>query len=52
MSSNVPTREEALELLKKYNKSESLIKHALWKGLCATWPANAAMTKKNGALSV
>jgi len=25
----VPTREEALELLKKYNKSESLINHAL-----------------------
>jgi len=29
MSSNVPTREETFELLKKYNKSESLIKHAL-----------------------
>lgn len=29
MSSNVPTREEALELLKNYNKSDSLIKHAL-----------------------
>ncbi len=29
MSSNVPTREEALALLKKYNKSESLIKHAM-----------------------
>jgi predicted hydrolase (HD superfamily) len=29
MSINIPTREEALELLKKYNKSESLIKHAL-----------------------
>ena len=29
MSDNVPTRAEALELLKKYNKSESLIKHAL-----------------------
>lgn len=27
--SSQPTREEALELLKKYNKSESLIKHAL-----------------------
>ncbi|UCE55426.1 MAG: HDIG domain-containing protein [Desulfobacterales bacterium] len=29
MSSNVPAREETFELLKKYNKSESLIKHAL-----------------------
>jgi putative nucleotidyltransferase with HDIG domain len=29
MSSNIPTREEALALLKKYNKNESLIKHAL-----------------------
>jgi predicted hydrolase (HD superfamily) len=29
MNSKVPTREEALELLKSYNKSESLIKHAL-----------------------
>ena len=29
MSSNVPTRKETFELLKKYNKSESLIKHAL-----------------------
>ena len=29
MNPNIPTREEALELLKKYNKSESLIKHAL-----------------------
>jgi putative nucleotidyltransferase with HDIG domain len=29
MSSNVPTREEALNLLKQYNKNESLIKHAL-----------------------
>ena len=29
MSENVPTREEAFELLKKYNKTESLIKHAL-----------------------
>ncbi len=29
MSSNVPTREEALNLLKEYNKNESLIKHAL-----------------------
>jgi predicted hydrolase (HD superfamily) len=29
MSSSVPTREEAFALLKKYNKSESLIKHAL-----------------------
>jgi putative nucleotidyltransferase with HDIG domain len=29
MNSNVPTREETFELLKKYNKSESLIKHAL-----------------------
>ena len=27
--SNTPTREETFELLKKYNKSESLIKHAL-----------------------
>lgn len=26
---NLPNREEALELLKKYNESESLIKHAL-----------------------
>ena len=25
----IPNREETLELLKKYNKSESLIKHAL-----------------------
>jgi putative nucleotidyltransferase with HDIG domain len=28
MSSTMPTREEALVLLKKYNQSESLIKHA------------------------
>ncbi len=29
MDSNIPTREEALALLKQYNKNESLIKHAL-----------------------
>ena len=29
MSSNIPTRQSALELLKQYNKTESLIKHAL-----------------------
>ena len=29
MGSDIPTREEALALLKKYNKNESLIKHAL-----------------------
>ena len=29
MGSNVPTREEAFNLLKEYNKNESLIKHAL-----------------------
>ena len=29
MTEKVPTREEAFELLKKYNKTESLIKHAL-----------------------
>jgi putative nucleotidyltransferase with HDIG domain len=29
MGSNVPTREEALNLLKQYNKNESLIKHAM-----------------------
>jgi len=29
MSGKTPTREEAFELLKKYNKTESLIKHAL-----------------------
>jgi putative nucleotidyltransferase with HDIG domain len=29
MSPNVPTREETLNLLKQYNKNESLIKHAL-----------------------
>lgn len=29
MGSYVPTREDAFELLKKYNKSESLINHAL-----------------------
>ena len=29
MSSYIPTREDALQLLKQYNKSESLIKHAL-----------------------
>lgn len=29
MSKNIPTREEAFELLKKYNQTESLIKHAL-----------------------
>jgi len=29
MEGNIPTREEAFELLKKYNQSESLIKHAL-----------------------
>ena len=29
MSSNIPTRESAFELLKRYNKTESLIRHAL-----------------------
>ena len=29
MSENIPTREEAFDLFKKYNKTESLIKHAL-----------------------
>ena len=29
MSQQIPTRDETLELLKKYNKSDSLIKHAL-----------------------
>ena len=29
MNSKIPTREEALELLKKYNQNEALIKHAL-----------------------
>ena len=29
MGSNVPTREEALALLRQYNKNESLIKHAM-----------------------
>jgi putative nucleotidyltransferase with HDIG domain len=29
MSTKIPTRQQALELLKTYNKSESLIKHAL-----------------------
>ena len=29
MSEKIPTREEAFELLTKYNKTESLIKHAL-----------------------
>ena len=29
MTSNVPTRETAFQLFKKYNKSESLLKHAL-----------------------
>ena len=29
MSEKIPTREEAFELLKKYNNTESLIKHAL-----------------------
>jgi putative nucleotidyltransferase with HDIG domain len=29
MSSNIPTREQAFELLKQYNKTESLIRHAL-----------------------
>ena len=29
MSEKIPTREETLDLLKKYNKTESLIKHAL-----------------------
>ncbi|GFN34244.1 HDIG domain-containing metalloprotein [Tepidimicrobium xylanilyticum] len=29
MSKYIPTREEAFQLLKEYNKSESLIKHAL-----------------------
>lgn len=29
MNSNIPTREQALRLLKKYNKNEGLIKHAL-----------------------
>lgn len=29
MGNNIPTREEALQLLKEYNQDESLIKHAL-----------------------
>ena len=29
MSEKIPTREEAFELLKEYNKTESLVKHAL-----------------------
>ena len=29
MTENIPTREEAFELLKQYNQTESLIKHAL-----------------------
>ncbi|MBK9389863.1 MAG: HD domain-containing protein [Bacteroidetes bacterium] len=29
MSSNIPTREQAFELLKQYNKTDSLIRHAL-----------------------
>jgi predicted hydrolase (HD superfamily) len=29
MLTGIPTREAALELFKKYNKSESLYKHAL-----------------------
>ena len=29
MESKVPTREEAFDLLKEYNQSESLVKHAL-----------------------
>jgi len=29
MSSQIPTRDEALQLLRKYNKTESLINHAL-----------------------
>jgi len=29
MSTHVPTREEAYRLLKEFNKSKSLIKHAL-----------------------
>ena len=29
MSAKVPTREEAYDLLKEYNESDSLIKHAL-----------------------
>lgn len=29
MSSNIPTREKAFELLKQYNKTDSLIRHAL-----------------------
>jgi putative nucleotidyltransferase with HDIG domain len=29
MNSNIPTREQAFYLLKKYNKNENLIKHAL-----------------------
>jgi predicted hydrolase (HD superfamily) len=29
MTSEIPTREQALDLFKRYNKSESLLKHAL-----------------------
>ena len=29
MNSNIPTREQAFNLLKKYNKTENLVKHAL-----------------------
>lgn len=44
MTSHNPTREEALSLLKKYNKSESLIKHAL-----AVEGVMRYMARKNGA---
>ena len=44
METRIPTREEAFELLTRYNKSESLIKHAL-----AVEGVMRYMARKNGA---
>jgi putative nucleotidyltransferase with HDIG domain len=43
METHTPTRQEALELLRKYNSNESLIKHAL-----AVEAVMRHMAKKNG----
>ena len=43
MSTTTPTRENAFELFKRYNKSESLLKHAL-----SVESVMRYMAKKNG----
>jgi predicted hydrolase (HD superfamily) len=50
MSSPTPTREDALALLKKYNQSESLIKHAFAvEGVMRYMARKYGRTKTSGA---